>query len=43
MRALFGTGTPREAAAIRNACIFVNQTAKTVAFAILAASAPQRR
>src|SRR5512136_1392125 len=38
MRALFGAGTPREAAAIRNAFVFVIQTAETIAFVILAAS-----
>ena len=38
MRALFGAGTPREAAAIRNAFVFVIQTAETIAFVILATS-----
>jgi len=38
MRALFGAGTPREAAAIRNAFVFVVQTAETIAFVILARS-----
>ena len=38
MRALFGAGTPREAAAVRNAFVFVIQTAETAAFVILATS-----
>ena len=38
MRALFGAGTPREAAAIRNGFVFVVQTAETFAFVILARS-----
>ena len=38
MRALFGAGTPREAAVIRNAFLFVIQTAETIAFVIVAAS-----
>ena len=38
MRALFGAGTPREAAAIRNAFVFLIQTAETIVFVILATS-----
>ena len=38
MRGLFGAGTPREAADVRFAFLFVIQAADTVAFVILAAS-----
>jgi hypothetical protein len=38
MRALFGAGTPREAANVRLAFLFVIQAADTIAFVILAAS-----
>ena len=38
MRALFGAGTPREVAAIRNAFVFVIQAADMIGFVILAAS-----
>ena len=38
MRALFGAGTPREAANARFAFLFVIQAADTIAFVILAAS-----
>ena len=38
MRALFGAGTPREAATIRNAFVFVIPTAEAIAFVILAIS-----
>ena len=37
MRALFGAGTPREAAAIRNAVLFVIQGADTIAFVLVTA------
>ena len=38
MRALFGAGTPREAANLRFAFLFVIQAADTIAFVIIAAS-----
>ena len=38
MRALFGAGTPREAANVRFALLFVIQAADTIAFVIIAAS-----
>jgi hypothetical protein len=38
MRALFGAGTPREAANIRFAFLVINQAADTIAFVIFAAS-----
>ena len=38
MRALFGAGTPREAANVRFALMFVIQAADTIAFVIIAAS-----
>ncbi len=38
MRALFGAGTPREAASARVAFLFLIQAADTIAFVILAAS-----
>jgi hypothetical protein len=38
MRALFGAGTPREAANVKFAFLFVIQAADTIAFVILAAS-----
>ena len=37
MRALFGAGTPREAAAIQNAVLFVIQGADTIAFVLVTA------
>ena len=37
MRALFGAGTPREAAAIQNAVLFVIQGADTIAFVLVIA------
>ena len=37
MRALFGAGTPREAAALQNAVLFVIQGADTVAFVLVTA------
>ena len=36
MRALFGRGTPREAAGAKNALLFIIQTDVALAFAILA-------
>jgi hypothetical protein len=41
MRALFGAGTPREAANVRFAFLFVIQAADTIAFLIIAASDAQ--
>jgi hypothetical protein len=38
MRALFGAGTPREAASARFAFLLIIQAADTIAFAIIAAS-----
>ena len=38
MRALFGAGTPKEAANVRFAFLFIIQAAETIAFAIIAAS-----
>ena len=38
MRALFGTGTPREAANVRFAFLFIIQAADMIAFVILVAS-----
>ena len=38
MRALFGTGTPREAANVRFAFLFVIQAADTIAFVVVAVS-----
>ena len=38
MRALFGAGTPREAANVRFAFLFIIQAADTIAFVILATS-----
>ena len=36
MRTLFGAGTPREAANVRFAFLFIIQAADTIAFAIIA-------
>ena len=36
MRALFGCGTPREAASVRNALLFIIQTDAALAFAMIA-------
>jgi len=41
MRALFGAGTPREAANFRFVFLFVIQAADTIAFVIIAASDAQ--
>jgi hypothetical protein len=38
MRALFGAGTPREAANVRFVFLFINKDTDTIAFAIIAAS-----
>jgi hypothetical protein len=39
MRALFGAGTPREAANVRFVFLFIIQAADTIAFVIIVASA----
>ncbi|NJL06901.1 MAG: hypothetical protein HC900_00525 [Methylacidiphilales bacterium] len=36
MRALFGTGTPKEMAALKTGTIFVVQTADAIAFVVVA-------